>query len=862
MTPVARCDSRRGSYAHRWGALLTVFALSVAAHALKLEQPPGSLVRTGPGPLELHFAAIPDPAPGTQLRLRAIDSSGSVVYTSELPVPSGDAAGLTVTLPLQRLGTYFVEVDVVKTGAADALSTTVVTVAAIPDNRHHAIPTTSPFAMGCYFAMRYSPEELKAAVRLASMAGVAYSREELRWDISEPSRGKFDWERFDRGVATCLENHIGVLGLLDYWGAYHGKSKTMTDEAVRDFSTFVKRNVVRYKPGGELGASLRWPAYLGVTEWEIWNEPATFWSLTAEEFGRLTRAARTSAHEADPRCRVFYANAGDRFDEVALRAIGATMGRIPVEGVCPHFYCPPRSPKDANLQQKLVNQNAFLRNFTDVPLWISEMGWWSDASHGQQNAQADYLVQSYVQALSARYEKVFWYNFVCDTRDKNAREYGLLNREDLSPRISYAAFAGMVRQLEGATGGVITEIGRNVSCYVFHHLVAGDEVAVIWADAGEGHLVPESPVNGFSIIDRFGNLVAGESDPITSVPVTRSPHYVRSRDAARLNDLLKKSHIEGIPQIDVQLTARPSRFARTDTGEKESTPFGFVVENFTREQIQATLTARSNSLAVEPCPPARVEAVSSVTLTARATLRAPNSANLYPLEVSCDVEGKGRIEKRWELGELVAVRGTCKIDGDLAEWKDARRLYLNSAEQAVGINPWMDWNLSATYCFMWDEDNLYFAGRVRDNVHCQPNSGDLIWEGDSWQLGFDATPGAAKGQGEGKYCYGLALTSRGPETAAWEGKKDATKIRLATKRAKIAAEPSPGGPVTEEELVYECAIPRDLLQPAALKPGARIGFSVLLNDNDGGGRAGWMESSPAIGTGFNPERFQLMELVP
>ena len=183
-------------------------------------------------------------------------------------------------------------------------------------------------------------------------------------------------------------------------------------------------------------------------------------------------------------------------------------------------------------------------------------------------------------------------------------------------------------------------------------------------------------------------------------------------------------------------------------------------------------------------------------LVAGAALRTPTPSNVYPLEISCDVEGMGHIEKHWDLSELVAVHGTCTVDGVMAEWTGAKPLYLNSAEQAVGINPWMDWNLSATYCFMWDDDNLYFAGRVRDNIHSQPYSNDQIWEGDSWQLGFDAVPGAPRSQQDGRYCYGLALTNQGPVTAAWEGQKDARKIRLAIRRTKADVETSPPCTVT------------------------------------------------------------------
>src|SRR5205807_10583424 len=55
-----------------------------------------------------------------------------------------------------------------------------------------------------------------------------FRSEELRWDICEPQRGKFNWRKFDDGILACAENHIGVLGLLDYWGAYIDEDRKST----------------------------------------------------------------------------------------------------------------------------------------------------------------------------------------------------------------------------------------------------------------------------------------------------------------------------------------------------------------------------------------------------------------------------------------------------------------------------------------------------------------------------------------------------------------------------------------------------------------------------------------------------------
>lgn len=829
--------------------VLLVLPLGLWAHGLEVESQAGSFVRVGGGEMGLQFAV----APGNEAREIRLSchqgASEQMAWQGRIEVPRG-CKRTTATLALNALGVYFVEAQLFDKSRPDQeISSCTVTLAAIADNRHSAVATTSPFAMGCYFAMRFSPEQLSAAAHLAALAGVSYSREELRWDICEPARGSYQWKTFDRGIDACMRNHIGVLGLLDYWGAFHDEKTTMSAEAVGDYAGYVAACVSRYKPQGTLAARLGWKPDQGIQDWEIWNEPATFWFLGAEAFGSLTAAAFRSAHRADAACRVYFANADEVFDATAMH----TMGERTFDGITPHFYAPPRSPKDAEL---MSNLRKLIRFFSArghrVPMWISEMGWYSDDSPSKQQLQADYLVQSYLLALAAGYDKVFWYNFVCDAADKHAAEYGLLNREDLSPKIGYAAFAGMVNQLEGARFVRQEPLGRNVVCLVFAK-PDGQETACVWAEEGEGSLLMpagESRRARLKVCDMFGNVI-GQGD--TSVPLANSPHFVHA--GGGFGGLWGRTKICGIPQVDVRLSPTSGTLG---AGKR----LQLVVENFTGEAAEVKLSLKSPQLETEPLGALQVEAHSSATATVMICKFVREPSNRYPVDLEYSVAGGGQARKHFVLAQKVAVRGSAQIDGDLKEWGNAAPFYLNSASQAVGINPYMAWNLSARYCMMWDEENLYFAARVRDNAHCQPQGGKQMWEGDSWQLAFRTLPGALPGQqAKGLYCYGLCLSGSGGQTAVWEGGGDAAGIKLVVKRVAAGEmEETPGGPTAAQDLVYECAIPRALLAPLRMIAGESFGFSTLLNDNDGGGRSGWMESTPGIGTGLDPAKFDIFQL--
>ncbi|MCX7019230.1 MAG: endo-1,4-beta-xylanase [Candidatus Sumerlaeota bacterium] len=842
-----------------WIVLACVtFQASSFGQKITVDQPIGSYVRAGASGLAIRLRIDPPLQRESIAETMSVRAPGIQTFPLlTCPIPFGGDR-CEITLPLHRLGVYFLEIRHKERVGGKTLAETSITVAAIPDNRRGAIATTSPFAMGCYFAMRYSPEDLAAASKLAALAGVAYSREELRWDIAEPQRRTFTWEQFDRGVAACHENNIGVLGLIDYWGAYHDGNKPWSNEAVADFGQYVKNVIGRYKPGGTFWTSQTTAtAQAGIREWEIWNEPATFWSYSGDQFGALTAAAYRAAKEADPACRIFYANAGDSFDAKALKTMGSSQA---FDGITPHFYAPPRSPKEAGLLRNMKQQIAF---FTSrdirVPMWISEMGWHSGASPASQLAQADYLVQSCTLALAAGYDKVFWYNWANDSPDKNASMYGLLNRPDFSPKIGFAAFAGMARELDGACYQATLDLGRNVSCHIFRG--AGTrETAVVWADEGNGRLLPRGHAASrmkWEVRDMFGNMIGPAAGRKTRIPLGSSPCYVHVDGNAA--ELLSGAGVEGIPQAELSLMP-------TVGALNAGSPVRFVIDNYTSKPMNAQLRLASDLMAFDAPKPSPVSAHSSSTFEARIRGLRRNPDNRYPVKVTVAGSAADKLDKNLTLYEKVAVRGTPRIDGDLADWKDARPLHLDSPDQAVGIVPWMDWNLSAVYYLMWDDDTLYFAARVRDNMFCQPNTGDLIWEGDSWQLGFDTEPGRhPSGQPEpapSQMVIGLALAKNGPQAAAWNTKRDPLKIRVAIKQARAQSpDASPGGPPVTDELIYECAIPREMLAPMKMKPGTRFAFSVLLNDNDGGGRAGWMESTPGIGTGFEPWRYDIFELI-
>ena len=154
-------------------------------------------------------------------------------------------------------------------------------------------------------------------------------------------------------------------------------------------------------------------------------------------------------------------------------------------------------------------------------------------------------------------------------------------------------------------------------------------------------------------------------------------------------------------------------------------------------------------------------------------------------------------------------------------------------------------DLSAEIEFSYDADNLYLSATVTDDQH-HPVAAESMWSGDSIQIAFSpdgATYGAE---------YGLAAGASGPEVWRWNAGtavEDKDVVTLLTQRI---------GTIT----TYEATLPWDAIMASSpVGVQSSLNFSLLINDNDGNGREGYVEWTQGIGLGKHPEKFGALELI-
>ena len=684
----------------------------------------------------------------------------------------------------------------------------------------------SPFGMGIYLGQRWPSSEMEKPADIAQAIGIKWMRDEFNWGHVEPEKGKWNWERFDAAVETATTHGISIFGLLCYWAPW---AKPHTEEGIRDYCNYVRTVVGRYKHQ--------------VKHWEIWNEPNIFfWTGTVEQYAELLKAAYDAVKEADPEAKVIgccTAGTDLNFIEKVFQLGG--FDKMDILSIHPYRY--PGTPEETDFIGELKRADALVRKYgAPKEIWLTEIGWPTHVgSNGAgETKQAAMIVRTYIQAIvSGVVQKTFWYNFRNDGTDVNYNEHNFgIIRRDHSAKPACIAFRTMTDCLEGKRFVRALDCGEGVCAYLFEG--GGRRTIAAWCASGTATLVIFRNAKDIEVVNLIGERTSAEpSKDRVSVELSENPVF-----------------IEGVP-ADFTVGAESVKPAKPAK----------VIEAPVRITV---LPLSASRFAVELVP------VRSLKRPARVTVRIPGYVDVFDLS-----SGKQKHVERYDLPEgvslgvekglpvLVAVdtqpsetkrsnvyyvpcphaAGTIVIDGRLDECDLGPPIDLGKSEHVQELDPGK-WSgpddLSAHIWTAWDDSNFYLIAKVTDDVFCQDKQEAEMWQGDSIQFALDPLHLESEGPGA-SYEIGLALTPNGPRVYCWfapDG-REAGLIPGATLVVKRE------GNLT----IYEASIPLSALAPLQPAPGKTIGFSVLVNDDDGEGRKSWLEWSSGIGRGKKPSLY-------
>lgn len=205
------------------------------------------------------------------------------------------------------------------------------------------------------------------------------------------------------------------------------------------------------------------------------------------------------------------------------------------------------------------------------------------------------------------------------------------------------------------------------------------------------------------------------------------------------------------------------------------------------------------------------------------------------------------------------------IDGVLeeGEWPATAAMYADEQGQTKQLENWTKEDVSARLMVMWDEENMYIACEVIDDVHCNIQNPEKNWNGDNLQFGVFYGDAAylAVGQGGGSYHeISMSLNSETNQVSVWRYKsqEDVYPAGLVTDaECKIVRNEA------EKKTIYEFSMPWSKLLRPGDKPaeGQQVGFSYVINETDSGTRQGWIEYSGGIAESKDTSLFSYMTLI-
>jgi len=308
-----------------------------------------------------------------------------------------------------------------------------------------------------------SRAEMDRTVGLLVAAGVRSVRLSVSWSaVEQDGKGVLNtaWlAELDAAIQKArnagLQVLIPIADGVPYWAsadpAKTGGSwnKLWKPTSMSDYGDFVDFVVSRYSS-------------LGVTSYEIWNEPnhPRFWpsGVDAVDYTTMLRAGSDAVRRANPAAKVvlgglaksdaaymsalYAAGAGPLFDIAAIHpytgSVSPTQCWVDASGV---------KAKDAFCGIEAVRDVMVAKGDSAKEMWLTELGWsTSTAAYGVTEAQqASYLTDAYTWLSSRPYVTVtFWYQsrnvyWLNDDPTDLEANYGLW-RTDYAAKPAWASF--------------------------------------------------------------------------------------------------------------------------------------------------------------------------------------------------------------------------------------------------------------------------------------------------------------------------------------------------------------------------------------------------------------------------------------
>jgi len=880
-------------------------------------------VKVEPTDLAIAQVQVGNVFAGNQTAAFDILTTGDVMKWSTLnawgePISSGTApvtaSKLRLNLPMHGDGYYRLKIEAYQAGAL--LKTAETTFAMLPVFDLTGV-TNSPFGIQTHYGINWNKE----SIPLLKYAGTKNVRDSFYWSEIEVNKGQYTFNpKFTLPMQYFQAFNIEPFLTFAFSNKYYDEGKTpYTDEAHTAYASYVKAMLGKF--GNQLKSVEIWnefnlPYFGG-------NGPAAsradiYFNMLKKGYEAVKSirpdlnvvGGATAGIPGDWLSEVFELGGLDHMDSLSVHPY-----RYP--------ETPEGLIDEINRLNQLVRDHHGGETiplwFSEIG-WPTHL----NPTGVDENTQAAYLIRSYVLSIAAGVEKVFWYNLMDSGTDKlnNEHNFGIVhNTGDVlgsyTPKPAYVALATLTRELTGTDA-----ISQDVTDGLYHYVFAknNDSIHVLWSlDKKDVTLNTQAPL---TVTDMMGRKITYTPDQgkvyltVTGEPlfvqgdidsiVHASPYSLTSKTAFSNDPVTVTLHVDELGQGQA-LTAKVNFQGVTKEIAIQATG-AYNVQFPGVEQIGnkiATATVRSTNGVF-----AGLSAITQIQQTELVSSKhvVRNGVDVMEISIKNERPTKRHLKQiDWSIGSskgsesynaIIEGNTVHTIDFPLSGMTEGSlqpyqfKLYmkdgavlrsdgsvklvpaesrfplvyrsvgsLDDLQDVAGIDLITDVNsrigshngpedFSGTVWATYDNDYLYMTASVHDDVYSQTKQGSEIWQGDSIQFAVSA---GMPGENLQWYEYGMALTSQGSELYRWMAPQGIETGSIVSQHLQITRDEA------AKNTIYLLALPWSDLAPIVPSDGI-LSLSIVVNENDGNGRKGYVEWGSGIGASKQSSLFKPIQL--
>ena len=375
-------------------------------------------------------------------------------------------------------------------------------------------PDNSKFGVMTHFAQGWNTD----IIPLIAKAGIRHVRDEQYWKSVERNPGEYVFSEKYTGYMDALSDYdIEPLIIMSFANKLYDEGMSPHTEAARQgYARYGRAILDRY--GDQIRTLEIWNEYNGsFAEGPVTEDRPRYYTQMLKRAYREIKAARPEVEVLGGAVvKVPLPYLENLFQHGALKYMDA---------VAIHPY----QKQAEGVEQDLDALKSLIRRYNggaDKPIWVTESGR-QDKSPGGRHEAARYLVRLYTLLLSEDVERIYWYLL----RDyENFQTMGLLHDEEsplgrYAPAPAYAAYANLIRQLDGARFIRREVTDPRTRLYLFER--NGEEIRVGWSTEPSARVVFRTD-SALAVTDIMGEEhSASPANEQVVLLLTGTPIYVR-----------------------------------------------------------------------------------------------------------------------------------------------------------------------------------------------------------------------------------------------------------------------------------------------------------------------------------------------